>query len=75
MSDDELTDDSIVATTFEDKCIRRVFTTRTPISSASNNQDEEKDIILIILKLGNELRDSEQNTKQKYIWMQDDGRY
>jgi hypothetical protein len=55
--------------------IRQVCSTRNSIYSASSNQDEERDKILNILKLGHELRDGEKSTKQKYYWRQDDARH
>ena len=54
--------------------IRQVCSTRNSIYSASSNQDEERDRILNILKLGHELRDEEKTTKQKCYWKQDDVR-
>jgi len=37
-------------------------------------KDEERDMILNILKLGHELRDGEKTRKQEHYWKQDDAR-
>jgi hypothetical protein len=51
----------------KDKFIRRVCSTRNSIYSASSNQDEERDKILNILKLGHELRDGEKTRKTEIL--------
>ena len=72
--DDETRPLSPCQLVMKDKFIRQVCSTRKSIYSDSSNQDEERDMILNILKLGHELRDGEKITKQKYYWKQDDAR-
>ena len=72
--DDETSPLSPCQLVMKDKFIRQVCSTRKSIYSDSSNQDEERDRILNILKLGHELRDGEKTTKQKYYWKQDDAR-
>jgi hypothetical protein len=74
--DDETSPMSPCQLVMKDKFIRLtvVLSTRNSIYSASSNQDEERDRILKILKLGHELRDGEKTTKQKYYWKQEDAR-
>ncbi len=72
--DDETRPMSPCQLVMKDKFIRQVCSTRNSIYGASSNQDEERDMILNILKLGHELRDGEKNTKQKYYWKYDESR-
>ncbi len=72
--DDETSPLSPCQLVMKDKFIRQVCSTRNSIYNASSNQDEERDRILNILKLGNELRNGEKTTKHKCYWKQDDVR-
>jgi hypothetical protein len=61
--DDETSPLSPIQLVTKDKFIEQVCSTRNSTYSASSNQDEERDMILNILKLGHELRDGKKSTK------------
>ena len=65
--DDETSPLSPCQLVMKDKFIRQVCSTRNSIYNASSNQDEERDRILNILKLGHELRDGEKNYKAEIL--------
>ena len=65
--DDETSPMSPCQLVMKDKFIRHVCLTRNFIYRASSNQDDERDMILNILKLGHELRDGEKNYKAEIL--------